>query len=91
MSTFRDRNRNTSSKRLLVLIFAILIVDGIIGSLVYPVLPDFFRTSHNPELLFGLSTVIFALMQMLFAPVRMDTHTHTPPEFSILRLHRKTA
>ena len=69
MSTFRDRNRNTSSKRLLVLIFAILIVDGIIGSLVYPVLPDFFRTSHNPELLFGLSTVIFALMQMLFAPV----------------------
>ena len=29
--------------------------------------------------------------QMLFAPVRMDTHTHTPPEFSILRLHRKTA
>lgn len=70
-----------SPRRLIRLIFAILVIDGIIASLVYPVLPDFVRSSSHPEVLFGLAMVVFATMQMLFAPILgrlSDIHGRSP-------------
>ncbi len=55
--------------RVVPLIFAILVLDGIVGSLVFPVLPDFVANTRYPSLFFGLSTFLFSLTQFLFAPV----------------------
>jgi MFS transporter, DHA1 family, tetracycline resistance protein len=64
-----ELDRPVNRRSVTRLIFAILIIDGIIGSLVYPVLPDFVRATSRPELYFGLATVVFTTMQMLFAPI----------------------
>jgi MFS transporter, DHA1 family, tetracycline resistance protein len=77
----RAADRPVNRRRVTWLIFAILIIDGIIGSLVYPVLPDFVRGTSRPELYFGLATVVFATMQMLFAPILgrlSDIHGRSP-------------
>jgi MFS transporter, DHA1 family, tetracycline resistance protein len=58
-----------TSRRLVVLIFSVLIIDGVIGSLVYPVFPEFTKSSKHPALWFQLGVALFALMQFVCAPL----------------------
>ncbi len=53
----------------LKLLFAILVVDGVIGSLLYPILPEFTAATSQPALWFGFAALVFAGLQFLAAPV----------------------
>jgi MFS transporter, DHA1 family, tetracycline resistance protein len=58
-----------TSRRLVVLIFSVLIIDGVIGSLVYPVFPEFTKSTKHPALWFQIGVALFALMQFVCAPL----------------------
>ncbi len=65
----------------IVLVFAILVVDGVIGSLLYPIWPRFAEATSNPTIWLGVSYSLFALMQFLAAPVLglwSDAHGRRP-------------
>jgi MFS transporter, DHA1 family, tetracycline resistance protein len=49
-------------------IFVILIVDEIIGSLLYPVFPKYTEGFRVPQLWYGLAMFVFAFAQFLAAP-----------------------
>lgn len=65
----------------IVLVFAVLVVDGVIGSLLYPIWPRFAEATSNPTIWLGVSYTLFALMQFLAAPVLglwSDAHGRRP-------------
>ncbi len=67
--------------RPILLVFAILAVDAIVGSLLYPIWPRFAEATSNPTIWLGVSFTLFALMQFLAAPVLglwSDAHGRRP-------------
>jgi MFS transporter, DHA1 family, tetracycline resistance protein len=50
-------------------VFAILIVDAVIASLIYPVYSQFTRSLANPELWFGVAMLTFSAFQLVSAPI----------------------
>jgi DHA1 family tetracycline resistance protein-like MFS transporter len=71
--------------RTLTLLFAILLVDGVIGSLLYPILPEFTSATSQPTLWFGFAALLFALLQFLAAPVlgRLSDERGRQPVFRL--------
>jgi MFS transporter, DHA1 family, tetracycline resistance protein len=74
-----------SKRRLVILIFAILVIDGVIGSLVFPVFPEFTKTSKHPEVWFQVGVAVFALMQFVCAPLlgRLSDRVGRRPVFRL--------
>jgi MFS transporter, DHA1 family, tetracycline resistance protein len=50
-------------------VFSILVIDAVIGSLLYPVFGDFIKGLAYPQLLFGIAMFVFSLAQFISAPV----------------------
>ncbi len=77
-----------NSRKIIPRVFAILVIDGVIGSLVFPVFPEFVKGRSHPELWFGFGTLLFALMQLLFAPVlgRLSDQKGRSPVFRLAAL-----
>ena len=57
------------SDRRLLLIYAIIFVDVVVGSAVAPVLPAFVKDRHHPELWLALGTGLFLGVQLVAAPL----------------------
>lgn len=55
--------------RRLLLIYAIIFVDVIVGSIVGPVMPDFVRGLPRPQLWLALGTALFLGVQLFSAPL----------------------
>jgi MFS transporter, DHA1 family, tetracycline resistance protein len=58
-----------SADRRLPLIYAIIFVDVVVGSIVGPVMPDFVRGLPRPQLWLALGTALFLGVQLFSAPV----------------------
>ena len=55
--------------RRLLLVYAIIFVDVIVGSAVAPVLPAFVNDYSHPELWLALGTGLFLGVQLMSAPI----------------------
>jgi len=56
------------NKRLL-LVYSIVLIDIIAGSIMWPVWPQFVRDYNHPELLLAMGTAIFIGLQLITAPL----------------------
>ena len=57
------------SDRLLPLLYAIILLDVIVGAAVGPVLPEFVRGLHQPQLWLSVGTGVFLGVQLFSAPL----------------------
>lgn len=77
----RPARRARRAGRTLALVYAILVVDAVVGSLLYPIWPRFAEATSNPTIWLGVSYTLFAFMQFLAAPVLglwSDAHGRRP-------------